>query len=280
MSSFTRWQQKQLKRTVAQAQLNASFVANGYPSIKITGSNGEEIQAAVVNKQEQDYAYIYTKIDQPLDIGSIWTAKTLHMLVSEEIVVIKDVRWHKYLAFLCNTRIGDWWGYFKGPEKSFINITLKQNVILESQQKPILILPSAAQLDFKDKIIIKNRAWLIQEYDNISTEGITYYSIIPSTVSSSTVENQEVIEKPAEVKIPSDDINAQENIVYFPNNKVISIATENGYFKANVDIEIITHTAEKVEFKVPFGITKFTLEYQQEGKKIVKTFLSGENYEQ
>ena len=46
-------------------------MANGYPSIKISGPNGEEIQAAVVNKQEQDYAYIYTKIDQPLDIGSI-----------------------------------------------------------------------------------------------------------------------------------------------------------------------------------------------------------------
>ena len=46
-------------------------MANGYPSIKITGSNGEEIQAAVVNKQEKDYAYIYTKINEPLDIGSI-----------------------------------------------------------------------------------------------------------------------------------------------------------------------------------------------------------------
>lgn len=279
MSSFTRWQQKQLKRTVAQAQLNASFVANGYPSIKITGSNGKEIQAAVVNKQEKDCAYIYTKINEPLDIGSIWTAKTLHMLVSEEIVVIKDVRWHKYLAFLCNTQIGDWWGYFKGPEKSFINITLKQNVILESQQKPILILPSAAQLNFKDKIIIKNRAWLIQEYDNISTEGIIYYSIIPSTVSSSTVENQEVIEKPADVDIPSDDLSLEENIVYFPYNKTIYITTENGYFKADADVKIIKHTADQVGFQVPFGITKFNLEYQKEGEKISKVFLSGDNHE-
>lgn len=279
MSSFTRWQQKQLKRTVAQAQLNASFVANGYPSIKITGSNGKEIQAAVVNKQEKDCAYIYTKIDEPLDIGSIWTAKTLHMLVSEEIVVIKDVRWHKYLAFLCNAQIGDWWGYFKGPEKSFINISLKQNVILESQQKPILILPSAAQLNFKDKIIIKNRAWLIQEYDNISTEGITYYSIIPSTISSSTVENQEVIEKPADVDIPSDDLSLEENIVYFPYNKTIYITTENGYFKVDADVKIIKHTADQVGFQVPFGITKFNLEYQKEGEKISKVFLSGDNHE-
>lgn len=279
MSSFTRWQQKQLKRTVAQAQLNSSFMANGYPSIKITGSDGKEIQAAVVNKQEQDYAYIFTKIDEPLDIGSIWTAKTLHMLVSEEIVVIKDVRWHKYLAFLCNTQIGDWWGYFKGPEKSFINITLKQNVILESQQKPVLILPSAAQLDFKDKIIIKNRAWLVQEYDNISTEGITYYSIIPSTVSQSIIADEKVIEKPAEVAVPSDDLGLEEDIVYFPYNKTIYITTENGYFKADADLNIIKHTVDQIGFQVPFGITKFTLEYQKEGEKIVKTFLSGDKYE-
>ena len=201
------------------------------------------------------------------------------MLVSEEIVVIKDVRWHKYLAFLCNTQIGDWWGYFKGPEKSFINITLKQNVILESQQKPILILPSAAQLDFKDKLVIKNRAWLIQEYDNISTEGIIYYSIIPSTVSSSTVENQEVIEKPADVDIPSDDLSLEENIVYFPYNKTIYITTENGYFKVDADVKIIKHTADQVGFQVPFGITKFNLEYQKEGEKISKVFLSGDNHE-
>lgn len=44
-----------------------------------------------------------------------------------------------------------------GPEKSFINVALKQNTVIESQQKTILVLPEKT-LDFNDKIVIHNRA--------------------------------------------------------------------------------------------------------------------------
>ena len=60
MTSFSRFQERNKKRTVAQNKLNTNFIFNSYPSIEITGSDGQKIQASVVNKQEKDYAYIST----------------------------------------------------------------------------------------------------------------------------------------------------------------------------------------------------------------------------
>lgn len=56
----------------AEKTLNAAFIAEGYPSIKITSEDGNtSIQAAVVNRQESDEAYILTPYNKPLTIGSI-----------------------------------------------------------------------------------------------------------------------------------------------------------------------------------------------------------------
>ena len=70
MTSFSRFQERNKKRVVAQQEFNTSFIFKGYPSIKIT--NGENsCQASVVNKQEKDYAYVYTQLQDSLAIGSV-----------------------------------------------------------------------------------------------------------------------------------------------------------------------------------------------------------------
>ena len=168
MGSFKRFQERNKKRMDAQAEVNTHFIFKGYPSIKIelnTTDSSEDIyavQAAVVNQQEKDKAYIYTQWEDSLDIGSVWGAKGLHWLIAEEIVVIKDVKWHKYLAYLCNVEVEDTWGYFKGPEKNYVNIKNEYGASLESLQKPVLVLPENV-LGFADKIVIKQRPWLVQE---------------------------------------------------------------------------------------------------------------------
>ena len=105
MTSFSRFQERNKKRTVAQNKFNTSFIFKGYPSIEITGSADRKVQAAVVNKQEKEYAYIFTQLQDELAIGSIWAAKNLNLLITEEITIIKDVNWHKYHALLCNVQI-------------------------------------------------------------------------------------------------------------------------------------------------------------------------------
>jgi hypothetical protein len=72
MSSFSRFQEINLSRGTANKKANSSFIVKGLPSILITGSNNEQVQASVVNKQEKDMAYIYTYAGEEtaLPIGS------------------------------------------------------------------------------------------------------------------------------------------------------------------------------------------------------------------
>ncbi len=280
MTSFSRFQERNKKRTVANNKLNTDFIFKGYPSIEIQGSADQKIQASVANKQEKDYAYVFTQRQDELEIGSVWTAKNLHLLITEEITIIKDVNWHKYHALLCNVQIDNHWGYFKGPEKSFLDVVLEKEVIWESPQKPILVLPENV-LNFRDKIVIKGRAWLIQEYDAISTPGLVYYSLKPTTISKEiAAENTGkdiYVEKNEEpiVNVVENPISllSEDSVFNISPNVSIKLSTEDGYFKTtNKNLKIQKRTASMVVFSIPFGISEVAVEVKEKGDIVTKTY--------
>lgn len=280
MTSFSRFQERNKKRTVAQNKLNTSFIFKGYPSIEIQGSADQKIQASVVNKQEKDYAYVFTQTQDELEIGSVWTAKNLHLLITEEITIIKDVNWHKYHALLCNVQIDNHWGYFKGPEKSFLDVVLEKEVVWESPQKPVLVLPENV-LNFRDKIVIKGRAWLIQEYDAISTPGLVYYSLKPTTISkevaAENTDKEIYVEKHEEpivnvVENPISLLN-EDSVFHISPNVSITLSTEDGYFKTtNKNLKIQKRTASMIVFSIPFGISEVAVEVKEKGDIVTKTY--------
>ena len=280
MTSFSRFQERNKKRTVAQNKYNTNYIFKGYPSVLIKGSADREIQAAVVNKQDKDYAYIFTQLEDKLSVGSIWTAKDLHLLITEEYTIIKDVNWNKYHALLCNVQVGDHWGYFKGPEKTFLDVVLEREVIWESPQKPVLVLPENV-LDFQDKIVIKGRAWLIQEYDAISTPGLVYYSLKPTTISKEVVaENigKEIyVEKheeftPIIVEMPIQTLAESGEITISPNIEIV-LSTEGGYFTtSNKNINIKKRNSTTVIFSIPFGVNDVVVETKEKGDIVSRTY--------
>ena len=280
MTSFSRFQERNKKRTVAQNKLNTSFIFKGYPSIEIQGSADQKIQASVVNKQEKDYAYVFTQTQDELEIGSVWAAKNLHLLITEEITIIKDVNWHKYHALLCNVQIDNHWGYFKGPEKSFLDVVLEKEVVWESPQKPVLVLPENV-LNFRDKIVIKGRAWLIQEYDAISTPGLVYYSLKPTTISkevaAENTDKEIYVEKHEEpiVNVVENPISllSEDSVFNISPNVSITLSTEDGYFKTtNKNLKIQKRTASMVVFSIPFGISEVAVEVKEKGDIVTKTY--------
>lgn len=281
MTSFSRFQERNKKRTVANNKLNTNYIFKGYPSIEIKGSADQRVQASVVNKQEKDYAYVFTPLADNLSIGSVWAAKNLHLLITEEITIIKDVDWHKYHALLCNVQIDNHWGYFKGPEKSFLDVALEKEVIWESPQKPVLVLPENV-LDFRDKIVIKGRAWLIQEYDAISTPGLVYYSLKPTTISKEVVAENAgkpiYVEKYEEVKPeivvePIQSYNLKDSSIKISANTLITLSTEEGYFKSsNKNIKVQKRTEDAVIFSIPYGIKEVIVEVQEKGDIVERTY--------
>ena len=280
MTSFSRFQERNKKRTVAQNKLNTSFIFKSYPSIEIQGSADQKIQASIANKQEKDYAYVFTQRQDELEIGSVWAAKNLHLLITEEITIIKDVDWHKYHALLCNVQIDNHWGYFKGPEKSFLDIVLEKEVIWESPQKPVLVLPENV-LNFRDKIVIKGRAWLIQEYDAISTPGLVYYSLKPTTISKEVAAENTgkdiYVEKHEEpiINVVENPISllSEASVFHISPNVPITLSTEDGYFKTiNKNLKIQKRTASMVVFSIPFGISEVAVEVKEKGDIVTKTY--------
>ena len=255
MNSFQRFQERNKKGMVATQSYNSQFIKNGLQSTLIVGPAGEKMQAAVVNKQEQDYAYIYTDLNNSLACGSTWVVKDLHFIITKEITTIQDVNWRKYHALICNVNINDTdWGYFKGPGKTFIEVKVSNN-ILESSQRPVLVVREGL-LQLKDKIVLKGRPWLVQEYDNITTDGIAYCSLEPSTISK-------------EITTES----TYNNMVETRTNKLskrtnIELTTEDGHFKTNNKVDIIKLTNSKIIFTVPFGIKELIVETKQNGEVV------------
>lgn len=260
--------------------VNSHFIIKGYPSIEIINLQDDStLQSVVVNKEEQDIAYIYTYLKDPISLGSMWRAKQLHLLVTQEITVIKDVNWHKYKCLVCNMELDNMWGYFKGPEKTHVNLDLKKDVVLVSQSKPILVLPGCP-LKFQDKIMIKGHAWIVEEYDNISDDGITYYSLSPTTMSKEIIEanidKQVYIEEHEEhtLELPEDDTHTTEYEV--APNSIITLATEEGFFKySNAAVKIKKHSASEVIFQIPFGLKELTIQYKEQGQIVERTYKIG-----
>ena len=311
MNRFERFRNRNLKHGEAAQEVNTHFIFKGYPSTKLQNRNTAawleeirhkilytennellsiditpvdfttEIQAAVVNQQEKDKAYIYTQLDTPLPMGSIWGAKTLCWLIAEEIITIKDVNWHKYLSYLCNIQVEDVWGYFIGPEKRYINIANEKDASLESLQKPVLVLPEGI-LGFKDKIVIKDRPWQVQEWDAISSPGLIYYSLRATTISKEVAEEHKgedvYIERAKNETTPIITSPTEVNNKNIINNNIdITVSTEEGYFKYNKKIAVKRHTATQVVFSIPFGITEVTIQTKKDGEVVSTTYSTNEN---
>lgn len=291
MNSFERWKDRNSKRMEAQSNLNNHFIFKGYPSIKISNTKivgnqpvVTEYQAAVVSQQEKDKAYIYTQLSDVLTLGSIWSAKTLHWLIAEEIITIKDVNWHKYMSYLCNINVENTWGYFKGPEKNYVNIKNESGASLESLQKPVLVLPENI-LGFKDKIVIKNRPWLVQEWDAISSPGLVYYSLRATTISKEVAdqhigEDIYISRNDSEITpiiIEPEQKTGSEDLEYRIGNEIdFTLTTEEGYFRTNKKVDIKKHTATEITFSIPFGVDKVTVQTKKDGHVVVQHFVTGE----
>ena len=263
---FSRFQARNKRNIVNNRTVNTSFITSGENSTVLVNKENNSINAAVVNKQEQEVAYVYTELKDKLTIGSVWStnknavedklqlgdsansySNDIHLLITQELTVIKNTGWNKYVAFPCNLEINGLWGYFIGPEKKHIAVELNKEVVLQSKQYPVLIMPEGS-LKYGDKIMIKNRAWLIQESDEISSPGIGYYSLRPTTM------NKDIIKSNEDKEIFIEEVT--ETIVPVVESRTFTVKTVNGYFKTDKEVKVIKHIDSEVIFELPFGINR------------------------
>lgn len=273
MANFERFKRRNQLMFDSEKETNSDFVLKGYASVTMISDADLEVRhnAYVYSKQENDEGYIYTLYDEPIAIGSCWNVKGLHFLVDEEIIIIKDVKFRKYHALLCNIEAEGTWWYFKKDD--YIDVSLKKDSFIKSLAKPLLITPGTP-FQYNDKVMIGNRAWLIQEFDNYSHIGVTYYSVTPTTLSKDVIEtrvdNMPVIEQAEEVAYDEDT-----EYELIPNH-IYEVATEDGYFRTDCKvIKINSRTSNLVQFSIPFGVEEVTVEVQQNGEKNTFRYVKG-----
>lgn len=267
MSNFDYFRKCNARKKAYAKEVNTRFVFNGLPSVEITLENNDTMMACVVNKQEKDTAYIYTHQDEPLAVGTVLIAKGLHFLIVEQIIIMQDVEFNKYLALLCNTQFDEWdWGYFKGPEESYINLSMKEDLAAISQQKPILVARQG-RFNINDKVKVNGRPWLIIESDTISSPTIGYYSLKATTMSKDELQGDDTT-------LDDDEgiLTALDNCTPVTTFQEVELPTEGGFYQSTCKLIQLKVTSDKINFKVPVGIKNFTVKTKQDGIIVERNF--------
>lgn len=267
MSNFDYFRKRNAHKKAYAKEVNTRFVFNGLPSVEITLENNDTMMACVVNKQEKDTAYIYTHQDEPLAVGTVLIAKGLHFLIVEQIIIMQDVEFNKYLALLCNTQFDEWdWGYFKGPEESYINLSMKEDLAAISQQKPILVARQG-RFNINDKVKVNGRPWLIIESDTISSPTIGYYSLKATTMSKDELQGDDTT-------LDDDEgiLTALDNCTPVTTFQEVELPTEGGFYQSTCKLIQLKVTSDKINFKVPVGIKNFTVKTKQDGIIVERNF--------
>lgn len=112
---------------------------------------------------------------------------------------------------------------------------------------------------------------MVSEYDNISSDDVIYYTLVPTTMSKNTSN----IEKAPEININiTEDTNIFDNITEVAHAQQIELSTENGFFKtSNHKIKILKRTSSQVIFMIPFGIDEeVNIQVQEKGGIVTKTY--------
>ena len=182
-------------------------------------------------------------------------------------MIIKDVHWHKYEAIKCNVELNGKWGYFLGPKKTHIDVVLKESFLLQSQQEPVLIMPEGS-LSINDKIMIKNRGWLVQEEDSISTPGVSYYSLSPTTLGKDTIQNNMEKEVYVEEYAPIQaEPKTEDNVILITPDEFYTIATQDGIFVSDGKVDVLSITANEVVFTLPYGVPEAKIVVKQNNQE-------------
>lgn len=269
-NSFERFKLRNQLMNPSEKNKNADFIIKGYASTTMISDLDNTVThlGYVYNKQEKDEGYIYTYYDEPLAIGSCWNVKGLHFLVDEEIIIIKDVSFRKYHAFLCNIETPNGWWYFKKDD--YIDVSLRKDSFIKSLAKPLLITPGKP-FDYNDKVLIADRAWLVQELDNYTHPGITYYSVTPTTMSKDVIDTR-VDTFPVKEQAEEIPFNDAKEYQIIPNH-VYELETENGYFRTSCGVlNIVSRSSNLVKFSIPFGVDVVEVEVRQSGETVTITY--------
>ncbi len=118
---------------------------------------------------------------------------------------------------------------------------------------------------------------MVQEFDSISTEGITYYSLTPTTISKDVAaahgDDDCYIVKYTSNYVVEDTPAEKEGYIEVQPEQNITLTTEDGVFTyTNATLQVKARTATSVTFSLPFGCSEVTVNTREAGEQVSTTY--------
>lgn len=116
---------------------------------------------------------------------------------------------------------------------------------------------------------------MVDEFDAISTPGITYYSLLATTMSKTADEKDDdiIYVEPKEEKTLQLNPGSDAASEYVNKGQLVELTTEEGFFKTSLVRPVMKkHNANSVTFEVPFGISSFDVQIKQKGMIVIQHY--------
>lgn len=233
------------------ANYESSFITDGTSAVKIYSLRLDSYkQAAIIitDKEGPDTSLVYTFKERAKECellkGDYYTWNNNTYFVYENVPVVVDGKYKKQRSYQCNVTVecGDnrCGGYFVSSLAKYMDTTLQSNLNISDNDKPILVLPDCDWTKNGTKVVIKNKPYKIIAVDNITNDGIAYCSL-----------DRDFLDK------FEDAAPELANVLIAGIEQELNIA--DGVFETNYKVEIVSKTADKVAFIIPYGLNEIII---------------------
>jgi hypothetical protein len=259
--------------TIRQA---SEFIEKSASSVEVLKeSTSTNIKAVIIpeRKESGDEIILFTYSSDQVNVGEYITHLAKTYLVYSEYKIAFSQEFKKHQIIECNVdlKFGNisQKAYYVGSLRRYqaLSSVGADFVLNYSAERPIVITKENSNIKSQTRFLLKGEPFKVEEVDKLSNSGIMYLSLSPDTIFTGVddVSNNTTneIEEPTEPTVSN---------VVLAAGSIMSVDTNGAYFKTNYDdIEVITKTATKVEFFIPFGINELVVSIKDENNDVVTT---------
>jgi hypothetical protein len=237
-------------------------------------STGANIKAVIISEQKEggNETILFTYAVDDITVGEFITYKTKTYLVygQYEIIFSNEFKKHKLIECNVELKFGDkvQKGYYISSLRRYNNmndLSVTSIPYQFSSQKPIIITKQNTDIKFNTRFIIIDEAFVVNDIDKISNQGLYYLSIEKSTKYhdiDDLVNSVTGTIPQKEIEVLSGDIIAGDNI---------TIQTNFGYATFSSDVDIVSKNATTVVFEAPIGISQLVVSTKNAQGNIITT---------
>lgn len=132
-----------------------------------------------------------------------------------------------------------------------------------SSQKPIVVTAENTNLKAGARFITNGEAFIIEDIDKISNQGIYYLSVEQSNI----IEGVDNIEDSETNEVPEGTTVILEGDIIAGDLETIYI--NFGYASFSHDVNIVSKTMNSITFEVPIGMNSLTVETKDSSGNII-----------